>query len=288
MKEHPKRSELKKGDLFWTRVDGVHPTQFCVGIVSAECKRYTIEKHAKDGRLREFLCKEGHLVPIIIGPPDKTLYLTDHHHLCTALWRARLPSDMTKEIAACVIHDWSDMDLTSFWLRMIDQHYAWLYDVNGVGPLNPTLLPETVDGILNDPFRTLSRWIRDAGCYYKDELVGKDKSMCAEKSYVPEAKNAAYFIEFRWANFLRQNVQLDDDARLFHLPCGLMPLHPNDHFKREVEMLRRALSEVIRLIGCRQLEEVTYDDVGCLQQAVPVAQEENVEEKEGKGRKKRK
>jgi hypothetical protein len=270
MKEQPDRSELKEGDLFWTGVEDLHPTQFCVGIVSAECKRYSIEEHAADGKLREFLCKEGHLVPVIIGPPHKTLYLTDHHHLCTALWRARLSTDVKKEVAANVIHDWSDMKPVDFWLRMIDEHYTWLHDMNGVGPLNPSLLPDTIGGVLNDPYRTLSRWIRDAGCYFKDELEGKDKPMCDRDSYIPSAKNAAYFIEFRWANFLRQNVSVEDDVRIYHLPCGLMPLHPHAHFKREVKMLRRALPQVIRLIGCHQLEKVTYDDKGCLAAMEPV------------------
>ena len=270
MKNHPDIAELRKGDLFWVAVEKLHPTQFCVGIVSAECKRYAIQKHAADGKLREFLCQEGHLVPVIIGPPGKTLYLTDHHHLCTALWRAKLPKDAEKEVAAYVIHDWSDMDPVAFWLRMFGEHYTWPYDVNGVGPLNPSLLPESVEEILNDPYRTLSRWIRDAGCYFKDELKDKDKPMCGENNYLPVAKNAAYFIEFRWANFLRQNVTVEDDVRLFHLPCGLMPLHPSAHFKREVKMLRRALPEVIRLIGCHQLEAVTYDDKGCLESAEPI------------------
>lgn len=273
MIKHPDLAKLKEGDLFWISVEKLHPTQFCVGIVSAECKRLAIEDHAAKGDLRQFLCKEGHLVPIVIGPPGKTLYLTDHHHLCAALWRAKLPKDEVKEVAANVLHDWSDLDSQAFWNRMYEHHFAWLYDQNGTGPLNPSFLPRYIGDVLNDPYRTLSRWIRDAGCYVKDELKDKDRSMCDEDTFVPAAKNTAFFIEFRWANFLRKNIELDDNPEIFHLTCELMPRHPDDHFQKEVGSLRGALTEVIRLIGCNQLEEVTYDDMGCLQSPKPVRRE---------------
>lgn len=269
MIKNPDFSQLEKGDLFWVKVDKLHPTQFCVGIVSAECKRRSIEEHAAKGGLQQFLCQEGHLVPVIMGPPGKTLYLTDHHHLCTALWRARLPDDEVKRVAANLIHDWSDLDIQAFWERMNENHYVWLYQY-GIGPLSPNFLPRSVGDILNDPYRTLSRWIRDAGCYVKDELKDKDRHMCDQDSFLPQAKNAAYFIEFRWANFLRDNVALAEDPHLFHLTCNLMPLHPEPLFLHEVKTLRKALPEVINLIGCNQLSSVIYDDLGCLESSKPI------------------
>lgn len=269
MIKNPDLSKLKKGDLFWVEVEKLHPTQFCVGIVSAECKRRSIEEHAAKGELQKFLCQEGHLVPLIIGPPGKTLYLTDHHHLCTALWRAKLPKDEVKQVVGNVIEDWSDLELQPFWERMNKNHYVWLYQ-NGIGPLSPNFLPSSIGGILNDPYRTLSRWIRDAGCYVKDELKDKDRPMCEEDSFLPQAKNAAYFIEFRWANFLRDNVALAEDPNLFHLTCDLMARHPDPEFLKEVKTLRKALGEVIKLIGCNQLATVRYDDVGCLDTSEPI------------------
>jgi hypothetical protein len=270
MIKNPDFSKLKQGDLFRVTVEKLHPTQFCIGIVSAECKRRSIEEYAVKGELQQFLCQEGHLVPVIIGPPGKTLYLTDHHHLCAALWRADLPQKTTKEVVAYVIHDWSDMEPQPFWDRMNDNQLAWLYQY-GVGPLSPSILPTSVGGILNDPYRTLARWIRDAGCYVKDELKDQDRPMCDEDSFSPPTKNTAYFIEFRWANFLRENITLAENPHVFHLACELMPRHPAGHFLREVKTLREALPQVIKLIGCNQLTKVSYDDMGCLQSAKPIA-----------------
>lgn len=270
MIKKPDLNTLKAGDLFWISVEQLHPTQFCVGILSAECKRRNIEAHAAKGELRKFLCQEGRLVPVVIGPPGKTLYLADHHHLCVALWRAQLSKDEVKEVAANVIHDWSDMPIQDFWAKMVDQHLAWLYDQNGTGPLNPSLLPSNIGGVLNDPYRTLSRWVRDAGCYVKDELKDKDRLMCDEETFTPSVKNAAYFIEFRWANFLRRNIDLDEPAEVFHLTADLMPIHPDPQVAKEVKTLQDALPQVIRLIGCNQLAEVTYDSGGCLESAEPL------------------
>lgn len=81
--------------------------------------------------------------------------------------------------------------------------------------------------------------------------------MCDEDTFIPTAKNTAFFIEFRLAIFLLKNIELDEKPEIFHLTCELMPRHPDDGFLKEVITLRRALTEVIRLIGCNQLEEVT-------------------------------
>jgi len=268
MKRHQDLETLKPGDLFKVPVEKLHPTQFSVGMVSAECKRRSIENKFEKGELEKFLCQEGHLVPVIIGPPEKTFYLTDHHHLCTALWRADIPK-AEKVAVAYVLLDWSDKDLDTFWKDMVKNNFAWLRDEKGVGPLNPSLLPRHVGEILNDPFRTLSRWIRDAGCYFKDELKDKDRNLCNQETFQPTKQNAAFFIEFRWANFLRENVELDTDPNMFYLPCDRHPTD-SDTFQHEIQTMQKALPKVIQLIGCRQLADVSYDRRGCLKSSTPI------------------
>jgi hypothetical protein len=259
MKDHT--DKLEKGDIFRLPVDLAHPTQFAVGMVSVDCKRKQIERLHEGGGLDEFLCQEGHLAPVVIGPGG-VFYLTDHHHLCSSLWRADIPAKK-KSVVAYVLHDWSDKEPDAFWREMIDGSLTWLYDEKGTGPLNPRILPSSIGAILNDPYRTLSRWLRDCGCYTKDELKDKSKPMCAEEKFLPASHAKAFFIEFRWANFLRENVRLEQKGEDFSKTCAAMP-YSSLYLSKEAKALEHAFDIVVELIGCHALREVTYDQDGCL------------------------
>lgn len=182
MKDH--KDKLEKGDIFKLPAQLAHPTQFAVGMVSVDCKRRQVEQLHESGKLDQFLCQEGHLAPVVIGPQG-VFYLTDHHHLCSSLWRADIP-DKEKNLVAYVLHDWSDQEPNEFWRQMIEGNLTWLYDEKGTGPLNPLILPCNIGTILNDPYRTLSRWLRDCGCYTKDELKDKTKSMGDQEKFFPQ------------------------------------------------------------------------------------------------------
>lgn len=69
-----------------------------------------------------------------------------------------------------------------------------MHDNKGLGPMNPMLLPANLGDMLNDPYRTLSRWVRESCGYLKS---GKDQ--CA--TFGPGA--SSWFMEFSWADFLR-------------------------------------------------------------------------------------
>ncbi|MBF0308456.1 MAG: ParB/Srx family N-terminal domain-containing protein [Magnetococcales bacterium] len=256
---------LEKGDIFCMPVASGRPTQFAVGMVSVDCKRKTLEALHLKGTLEDELCEEGNLVPVVIGP-GKVFYLADHHHLCTALYRSEVIPEESKYVFAYVVDDWSVLEPDQFWQSMIEGHLCWLWDEKGNGPLNPGLLPHHVNGLLNDPYRTMARWVRDLGCYTKDVLKTRHRPMCQEEKYLPEKQAKAFFIEFRWANFLRQNVHLKLHRPDFSLTCRSMP-YSGLYLKREGEELIKAFDIVVDLIGCHQLQEVTYDREGCLEKS---------------------
>lgn len=209
----------------------------------------------------EFLRQEGRLVPVVIGP-DGEYYITDHHHLSTAVWRADIPQE-AKHVYGFVLHDWSDKSMDVFWQSMIEGSLTWLYDDKGDGPLNPYLLPKSIGDILNDPYRTLSRWLRDCGCYTKDSLKEKSRLVDVSHKYIPTSQAKAFFIEFRWANFLRANVKLELKKADFTNTCATMP-YSSLYLTKEVDALIKAFDIVVSLIGCQQLLGVTYDKHGCL------------------------
>ncbi|MBF0461786.1 MAG: ParB/Srx family N-terminal domain-containing protein [Magnetococcales bacterium] len=259
MKQH--HHPLEVGDVFVLPVEQARPTQFSIGVVSVDCKRRQIEEVFASDRMDDFLRQEGRLVPVVIGP-GRALFITDHHHLSTAVWRADIPQDK-KNVYGYVLQDWSDKSPDLFWRDMIENNLTWLYGDKGDGPLNPNLLPRSIGDILNDPYRTLSRWLRDCSCYTKDTLKEKTRLVDVHGKYFPESHAKAFFIEFRWANFLRENVHLDLKKADFSLTCRTMP-YSSLYLTKEVEALIKAFDIVISLIGCKQLQGVTYDKHGCL------------------------
>ena len=258
MKHH--QEALEKGDIFRLPVSEAHPTQCSVGMLAVEGKKREIEKVFQEGAdaLHAYLCKQRHLVPVVIGP-EGIAYLTDYHHLSTAVWRADIPAS-AKAVYAYVIHVWSDLERDEFWSRMIENNLTWLYDDKGEGPIHPALIPDRIERMLNDPFRTLSKWIRECGCYRKNPTDAGHKHLCEEKTYFPESKNEAFFIEFRWANFLRQNITLNTRAD-FSRMCAAMPYSPA-YLQHESKALREAFAEVVKLIGCHQLADARFDHDG--------------------------
>ncbi len=76
------------GSTCLMKVKDLHPTQFSVGSVAVECKKKKIEKKYKKGKLEKYLADEARQVPAAVGP-DGHFYITDHHHLSTAVYRAK-------------------------------------------------------------------------------------------------------------------------------------------------------------------------------------------------------
>lgn len=182
-----KRRALLKGSKCQVRLDQVHPTQFTVGYLAIEDKREKIESLANDGeKLEEYLAKKD--APAIIGP-DKRFHIIDRHHTSSGLLGAEI-EESRKLLTIKIIDDFSNRSFDSFYRYMKKNKYVYLYK-KGVGPLNPTQLPRSLNEMIDDPFRSLAWAVREAGGFLKEDIP---------------------YLEFFWADFLRTKLHLNDSS----------------------------------------------------------------------------
>lgn len=199
------KSSDPKGTLCTLHVDAVRPTQFAVGSVAVDCKARKLSKKSKK-RLKEYLAAEARRIPAVVGP-DGNFYMTDHHHLSTALHRAQSSKwgKKSKVLHIEVLDNFSSHDNDSrgeFWAAMQKAHRSYNYDNKGIPDMNFALLPAGVGGLLNDPYRTLSRWVRESCGYVK---AGKEQ---CDHIRTDHEHKAPFFMEFYWGNLFRQHLPM--------------------------------------------------------------------------------
>lgn len=189
------------------QVEKLRPTQFAVGSVAVDCKADKISGKSKK-KLKKYLANAAREVPAVVGP-DGNFYITDHHHLATALYRAKSKhwkdwDDGDKVLHVRVLDNYTgeDMSWGDFWGEMQKLHRSYNYDNKGTPNMNFALLPVTVGDLLNDPYRTLSRWVRESCGYVK---LGKEQCDHIRTGHPHEAP---FFMEFYWGEFFRQNLHL--------------------------------------------------------------------------------
>ena len=252
-----------KGETCRSHISDLRATQFAVGKVAVRCKRNTKIEMKSSVALRKYIDKENHHVPAVIAP-DGGLYITDHHHFSTAIWQADIP-DSEKVVTVAVVENWSDTDWDGFWDRMIKSEspeYYWPYDAKGLHPMSPDYLPKNMGVMHNDPFRTLSRWVRDSHGYIKCIPGDKGNSeLCQHEPYSDQLKTPIYYLEFKWANFFRDNIDLTAYAE--GKKCKAM----NDQEKKERSNRRNLCSVDPNASNCLP------DEVGALKCYFPVAME---------------
>jgi len=169
----PCGASSKVGELCSCRVLELRPTQFAVGMI--EVKKKESELASKSGP-KLTVYQRKHPEPTVVGPSG-ALFITDHHHLALAL------ADRGIEATFCQIEtNYSGLDPGLFWEKMAARRWVYLYDEDGKGPRSPADLPRTVDGLKDDPYRSLASAVRDSGGF---------------------AKVPARFSEFEWANYFR-------------------------------------------------------------------------------------
>jgi len=157
--------QLKAGDYCLVRPERVKPTQTFVGKVEMECTKSEIEKK-NSSNLRTLLV--DNFVPAVLGP-NAELYITDHHHFAVALFQSFLdfkrPS-IHRVLYACIQADYSMMNVSSFWRQMQIQRFVFLEDEYG-NNITWQQLPESLKLIADNPYRTLSSWLRQSHAYIK-------------------------------------------------------------------------------------------------------------------------
>lgn len=170
------------GSTGWVPIQDLRPTQFCVGMEEVQDKRVDLESR-DSSELLKYLNKKK--VSLVVGPGN-TYWLVDGHHLATAM---SLSNNVEKRLVANVLKQWSDLSASEFETAMIENDFFWPYDENDQGPHSFSALPEHLNGLKDDPYRTLAWKLKKEGGF-------------EEVTSVP-------FQEFQWGRYLRKHVPLD-------------------------------------------------------------------------------
>jgi len=102
----------------------------------------------------------------------------------------------------------STLEDVYFWKTMHEHNWVYLFDHSGGGPQPPETLPAHIKDLQFDPYRSLA-WL-----------------VCEHHGYI---KNDAPFSEFKWANFFRTRILLDQDI--------LAGKHTFDNFAFKIDKL---------------------------------------------------
>jgi hypothetical protein len=182
---HPRRAakpatlmtfHLREPVLHATPVLELRPTQMTLGMREVVMKQASWkQRDPKD--LEKFL--GSHMVPVIVGPGQQK-YLIDHHHLARALHEIGVES-----VFVMIVTDLHKLDVETFW-NMMDYH-GWTHPFDAKGRRRDYAeLPETIEDMQDDPYRSLAGELRTIGGFAKDSTP---------------------YSEFVWADFLRLRIK---------------------------------------------------------------------------------
>ena len=198
-------ADARAGEFYKLRVKDLSPTQFAVGKAEVDVRTARMrKKFRKDpGRLHDYLRVRP--VPILVR--GKKFYLVDHHHLVRALYDAT-HRKRGKDICVYVkvMANAGTLEETYFWKSMHERNWVYLFDRSGGGPQQPTTLPAHIKDLTFDPYRSLAWIVREHHGYLK---------------------NNEPVSEFKWANYFRTRILLDQDI--------LAGRHTFDDFAFEVD-----------------------------------------------------
>lgn len=162
----------------------LHPTQITVGLREVDAKRK--QWRAKvDQEGDKYLGK--HTIPVILGPGNRC-FVIDHHHLARALLEEGVES-----VLITVVANLQRLDLDAFWFVLDNRSWMHPYDDSGRRRVAADI-PNSVTGLVDDPFRSLAGALRRVGGFAKDTTP---------------------FSEFLWADFLRRRLDRKDVERNF-------------------------------------------------------------------------
>jgi len=234
-------------------VKEIHPTQFAVGSIAVNCAADAMSVGSKN-KMRRYLAGEKREVPVVVGP-DGNFYLTDRHHLATALYRAKSLEWGNKEkvLQIKILDNYTLKKVTmgEFWNDMQKQNRTYNFDNKGIPNMHFGLIPEDVGGLLNDPYRTLSRWVRESCGYVKS-----GKEQCANIRTDHEHK-APFFMEFYWGDFFRQHLPLPTAD--LHV-CKAIP-YSATCLSDEVDQLKDVYPRAMKLAASKKAKKY-FEDQG--------------------------
>ncbi len=160
------------------KVQDIRPTQMTAGFREVKAKRKEW-KEADSSRAHRRKFIDNHAIPAVLGP-SKAIYVTDHHHVARALF------DENVEDALVVVHcDLSALPMMTFW-NFMDQK-SWCRPVDDHGQRQKfSKIPDTLEGLKDDPYRSLSAAVERCGGF---------------------AKDGQPFNEFLWADYFRGHIR---------------------------------------------------------------------------------
>ena len=148
-------------------------------MLSIKSKTQEVELAYTNGKLSEFL--NSKVAPAIIGP-DQNYYITDRHHTSFSITKALIPEDL-KTLEIEILHDWSQLSLTEFETKMIQNNYVWLIDETHT-KRDIKSLPKNISNLTDDPYRSLAWKVRKKGGFSKVKVS---------------------YLEFYWGMFFKKN-----------------------------------------------------------------------------------
>jgi hypothetical protein len=171
---HPGTSMPK---LHEVEIHRLRPTQITIGLIEVHDKRAKLEALKKHEQ-QNFLL--NHPIPAVWGPDGK-LYITDHHHLARAAEEAGIDTGFF-----WLEDDFTKLPIAQFWPRM--SAAKWAHPIDQHGQLcSFEKIPDHLALLINDPYRSLAAFVRDAGGYVKSPTA---------------------FCEFQWADFFRPRITI--------------------------------------------------------------------------------
>ena len=163
--------------LLKARLAELRPTQITVGHAEVVIKRAQWAAMKPKERMRQLA---AHCFPAVKGPKGR-FYIVDHHHLGLALREEGIDTVWLMQLA-----DLSEVEGDVFW-RMMEFH-RWAHPFDHKGKRRGyDAIPESIDGLRDDPYRSLAGCVRSAGGYAKDTQP---------------------YAEFLWADFFRSRIEL--------------------------------------------------------------------------------
>ena len=197
-------------------INELRPTQITVGMIEVEEKLNHIAKMMRDcpHRLAHYIA--DHTIPAIAGY-DRHYFLVDHHHVARALWEAGV-----KAGAFEIIGDLSALEQNVFWREMKHQHWVHPYDETGRKRAFSEI-PHHLKSLRDDPYRSLSAYVRNAGGY-KKTLVPFAEFVWAD--YFRRRIGAEELAKDRFETAVKRGVELARHAAAAHLPGYIEAKHP--------------------------------------------------------------
>ena len=166
----------KATDIFKVSIADLHPTQMCVGLAEVRSRQVDFSRDSREQRLRYL---KGKPVPIVRNASGR-LWMVDRHHRLRGL----IELDPEAEAYGYLVLELACDDRATALEELHRRGWLYLYDGRGLGPMVPAVLPESLKGLQDDPYRSLVWKLKKEGMIEPAPLIP--------------------FHEFRWGAWLRR------------------------------------------------------------------------------------